>query len=132
MSDLVPETKVHEVVPLIFVADISRSVAFYRDQLGFVIEAAWEPGGKLAWCRLERGGSAIMLQQATEEDEPAAGRGHGVGFFFLCDDADAMHAEVTALGLSLDPPKSAFYGMKQFFLTDPDGYKLCFQHVEGK
>ena len=26
-----------------------------------------------------------------------------------------------------NPPKVAWYGMKQLYLTDPDGYGLCFQ-----
>jgi hypothetical protein len=26
-----------------------------------------------------------------------------------------------------DPPKVAPYGMKQLYVTDPDGYILCFQ-----
>ncbi len=84
---------VHDLVPLLFVEDIERSLAFYRDQLGFSIAEKWEPEGKIAWCRLVRGGATLMLQQACEEDGPAAGCGRGIGFFFLCDDADAVHIE---------------------------------------
>jgi glyoxylase I family protein len=118
---------VQDVVPLLFVEDIERSLAFYRDQLGFAIADKWEPQGKIAWCRLVRGGAALMLQQACDEDGPAAGRGRGVGFFFQCDNADAIHIELCASGLLLDPPTTAFYGMKQLFFKDPDGYELCFQ-----
>ena len=69
---------------------------------------------------------ALMLQQTTEEDEPAEGRGRGVAFFFICDDADAIHAELSGRGLHPAPPQVAFYGMKQVFLKDPDGHELCF------
>jgi hypothetical protein len=31
------------------------------------------------------------------------------------------------MGLKLDPPKMAWYGMKQLYLTDPDGFGICFQ-----
>lgn len=118
---------VQDLVPLLFVEDIERSLAFYRDQLGFHMTEKWEPDGKIAWCRLVRDGTALMLQQSCEEDGPAAGRGRGVGFFFLCDDADAIHIELCANRLLLDPPTVAFYGMKQLFFKDPDGYELCFQ-----
>jgi lactoylglutathione lyase len=118
---------VRELVPLLAVEDINRSVIFYESKLGFSIAMKWEPEGKLEWCRLERDGSAVMLQQACEEDGPAVGRGRGVGFFFNCDDVDAMHAELVANGLNVDPPKLAFYGLNQLFVTDPDGYELCFQ-----
>jgi uncharacterized glyoxalase superfamily protein PhnB len=120
---------VAELVPLLFVDDAARSAAFYRDTLGFEMTGSWEPGGKLTWCRMRRGGAVLMLQQAClEEDGPAEGRGRGVEFFFTCDDADAVYAELTANGLKLHKPTVAFYGMKQLFLKDPDGYHLCFQN----
>lgn len=128
MSTSQTVNSIHELVPLLFVADIARSLRFYRESLGFELVDAWEPGGKLAWCRVQRGGAAVMLQQATEEDEPATGRGHGVGFFFHCDDADAEYARFCASGLEPDPPAIAFFGMKQLFVKDPDGYQLCFQN----
>ena len=118
---------VRELVPLLFVQDIERSMDFYRDGLGFEVASKWEPGGKLAWCRLQRDGSAVMLQQACEEDGPAEGRGRGIGFFFICDDAGTIHAELSGRGVHLAPPQVAFYGMKQVFVKDPDGYELCFE-----
>jgi uncharacterized glyoxalase superfamily protein PhnB len=118
---------IQDLIPLLFVEDMDGSLAFYRDQLGFDVAEKWEPEGKIAWCRLVRGGATLMLQEACEEDGPAAGRGRGVGFFFHCDDADTVHIELCAKGLLLDPPTTAFYGMKQLFFKDPDGYELCFQ-----
>jgi glyoxylase I family protein len=29
--------------------------------------------------------------------------------------------------VQVDPPKVAWYGMKQLSLTDPDGFGICFQ-----
>ena len=123
---------IQELVPLLFVDDIGRSVAFYRARLGFELTRSWEPGGRLSWCRLDRGGAAVMLQQAIAgEDGPAEGRGRGVGFFLLCDDADAMHTDFVSRGLTVAPPQAAFYGMNQVFVKDPDGYELCFQSAIG-
>lgn len=118
---------IRELVPLLFVQDIERSMAFYRDSLGFAVAGKWEPEGQLAWCRLQRDGSAVMLQQADEEDGPAAGRGRGIGFFFICDDVADIHAELSGRGLQLVSPEVAFYGMQQVFVADPDGYELCFE-----
>ena len=117
-----------ELVPLMFVQDITRALAFYQ-QLGFGITASWEPDGKRSWCRLERGSAAIMLQQAEEEDGPPEGRGRGVEFFFNCDEADAVYADLVSHGIPVKPPVVAFYGMKQLFLKNPDGYQLCFQSL---
>lgn len=122
---------ISELVPLLYVDNVDDSVAFYRDQLGFRLAATWEPDGKLAWCRMEREGAAVMLQQACDEDGPADQRGRGVGFFFHCDDAAAFHRELAVRGLSVAPPELAFYGMTQVFVKDPDGYQLCFQSAEA-
>jgi len=129
MSTLERANTVHNLTPLISVADIEQSVAFYCDSLGFQLSDRWAPEGRLAWCRVERGGSAVMLQQACDEKATVTDRGRGVEFFFLCDDADALHAEFRARGLDVKPPKIAFYGMNQLFIKDPDGYELCFQNV---
>jgi len=118
---------VRQLVPLLFVQDIESSMGFYRDRLGFEVDGKWEPEGKLAWCRLQRDGSAVMLQQACDEDGPAEGRGRGICFFFICDDAGAIHTELSGRGVHLAPPQVAFYGMKQVFVKDPDGYELCFE-----
>ena len=122
-------TEVYELVPLLFVEDISQSAGFYTDLLGFEMKLKWEPEGKLSWCRLERGNSALMLQLASpEEDGTKAERSKGVGFFFRCEDAQAMYDELSSSGLQLKPPRVAFYGMNQLFIKDPDGYELCFQN----
>ena len=118
---------IREVVPLLFVQDIRRSVAFYQERLGFDLTQKWAPNGQLAWCRLERDGSALMLQLANDEDGPPTGRGRGVCFYFNCNDVQPMFDEFLSRGLQVKPPEAAFYGMNQVFVTDPDGYELCFQ-----
>jgi uncharacterized glyoxalase superfamily protein PhnB len=127
MSAASATATIRELVPLFFVEDILRSAAFYQERLGFELTQKWEPEGKLGWCRLARDGSAVMLQQANDEDGPAAGRGRGVCFYFNCDDVQAIYSEFTERGLALQPPAAAFYGLNQVFVTDPDGYELCFQ-----
>ena len=123
---------VQELWPLLFVADIERSLAFYRDQLGFSLVGNANSEGRTYWCRLQRGGASIMLQRAEAEDGPAEGRGRGVGFYFVCDDADAVYAELTGRGLKLDPPKTTYYGMRQVFVPEPDAYVICFEsRTEG-
>lgn len=120
---------IQELVPLLFVEDVYRSVEFYCDKLGFEFKEKWEPEGTLAWCRLVRGNTALMLQLACpDEDGTAAERCKGVGFFFRCDDAQAVYEEFSFRGLDLEPPRVAFYRMNQLFMKDPDGYSLCFQN----
>ena len=127
--DRTPATAVQTLVPLLVVEDIARSVEFYCEKLAFTMTANWEPEGKLQWCRLERDGAALMLQQACDEDGVPPGCGRGVHFYFTCLDANAEYSRLADCGVSLNPPNLAFYGMNQLYLKDPDGYELCFQNV---
>jgi predicted enzyme related to lactoylglutathione lyase len=125
----ITRTHIRQLWPLLMVQDIVRSVAFYRNQLGFDVAGRAELDGRLYWCRLERGGSSVMLQQ---EGSSAAPRGRGVELYFICDDAEAMYAELSERGLDLAPPTMADYGMKQLFVPEPDGYSVCFESPTEK
>ena len=133
MSTAPQTVTVNRLVPLLVVADINASVAFYVERLGFRVVHTWEPEGKLGWCHLERDAGALMFQQSCPgEDGPAEARGRDVWFYFNCDDVDAMYAELRSRGAEIAAPSVAFYGMKQAFVRDPDGYMLCFQSATSE
>jgi uncharacterized glyoxalase superfamily protein PhnB len=116
-----------QVWPLLAVGDVGRSLAFYRDALGFDLAGRAEADGRTFWCRLARDGVSIMLQQADREDGTPETWGRGVAIYFVCDDADALFEEFSGRGVALGKPVLADYGMKQFFVPDPDGYTICFE-----
>ena len=119
----------HSLAPLLFVEDMRRSLRFYREALGSTVKscdhADVEQSG---WCMLQRGGVAVMLQRITT-DRFDGKRGQGVELYIGCDDVDALHAEIVARGIDAKPPKTAYYGMRQLYVKDPDGYQLWFQHA---
>ncbi len=123
-----PNSNVRQLWPLLSVRDISRSVRFYCEQLGFKLAGDdGKSAGQMRWCRVERGGSSIMLQQFRQEADEGTAWGRGVEFYFICDDVDAMYAELSARGVELEAPSVAYYGMKQIFVPEPDGYGICFE-----
>jgi len=121
-------TTVRLLVPLCYVEDIGASVDFYTRVLDFRMTHSWEPDGRLTWCQVTRGGAAVMLQRMTPKDTFVEPRGDGVTFYFHCDDAMDVYERLVDRGIAVDPPIITFYGMKQVFVTDPDGYRLCFQN----
>ena len=129
MKAEVRTARIHEVCPLLAVSNIDRSVEFYTERLGFrVATEARDDANKLFWCRLERDGAALMLGTADDDEDGQPGeRGRGVCLYFICDEADAIHAEFTSRGLTLNAPAVAYYGMKQLFVPEPDGYLICFE-----
>jgi len=117
-----------EVVPFLRVADMSASIRFYVDGLNARIAARWEPEGELRWCRLELGGTSLMLQTfgpALRERAAANPLGLGVSLAFQCADAIALYHEVRSRGVDASEPMVG-NGLWNTSVTDPDGYVLEF------
>jgi catechol 2,3-dioxygenase-like lactoylglutathione lyase family enzyme len=119
---------------LLQVFDMPTSVRFYRDVLGLTVTSQSQPGDNFNWGWLKGKGVELMLNTAYEEDsrpatpDPARVAAHGdTCLFFGCKDLDGAYQHLRTHGLKVNPPKVAPYGMKQLYVTDPDGYGLCFQ-----
>lgn len=117
--------------PLIQVFDMDTSLRFYCDVLGFEIVGKAAGGG---WAWLRRSGAELMLNTAYDDDErpaepdPARLLGHqDTALFIGCPDVDAAYEDLRARGVDVSQPKVAWYGMKQMYLKDPDGFGICFQ-----
>src|SRR5262245_29228244 len=126
--------EVQGLAPLIQVFDMPTSIAFYRDKLGFTVAATSQPGDDCDWALLKLDGAELMLNTAYEKEhrpatpDPARIAAHeDTALFFGCRDVDGAYAHLQAMGVDAQPPKVAPYGMKQIYLTDPDGYVICFQ-----
>ena len=123
------------LTPLIQVFDMPKSVAFYRDILGFKVEMQSRPGEHFDWALLRMGDATLMLNTADESDErpsapdPKRQASHGdTALYFYCADLDEAYAYFTSKGVAPQKPVTRDYGMRQLNLADPDGYGLCFQH----
>jgi glyoxylase I family protein len=132
--------EVQGVCPYFEVYDMPVSIRFYRDKLGFeIVSTSPHRGGdkdRFHWCWLRLGTAEIMLNTAYEFDEERPPIGdylkeyshRGICLYLGCPDVDGAYAEFVAKGVDIDkPPKVAPYGMKQMYLRDPDGFRLCFQ-----
>ncbi len=124
-----PETlRLRKIAPSFTATDLQRSIAFYRDVLGFVIGEEWREDGALAGCEIHAGSVTFMLGQ----DDFAKGRDRqkGLGTRVWChtaQDLDRLAAEIKARGGSLDQePQDMPWGDRAFMITDPDGFKLTF------
>jgi lactoylglutathione lyase len=117
---------VKEVVPLLHVTSMDRSVLFYTDGLGFEIRLKWEPDGELRWCWLTLGGASLMLQTSAKALPPNAGEGMSLNF--QCDDTIALYHDYRSRGLDPSEPEVG-NGLWYTKLADPDGYKLYFHSL---
>lgn len=103
------------------VRDISASLAYYRDKLGF--DVAFEYGEPTFYAGVCSGKVALHLIAAGRTPRQP---GHGTVAIDV-DDVDALHADLTRRGAKvLKAPANYDYGLRDFDVADPDGNMLFF------
>jgi glyoxylase I family protein len=131
---------VRHLAPLFQVFDMPTSLRFYCDALGCeVVTTDGRPAPEADWVLLQLNGLQLMLNTAYERDrrpaapDPARIAAHeDASIYFACPDLDAAYAQLRAKGVNANEPRVAPYGMNQMYVTDPDGYVLCFQWRAGE
>lgn len=121
-----PESlRLRAITPNFTVNDMERSIAWYRDGLGFFVAERWEEGGELKGVMLKAGGCHLGLAQ----DDFGKGRDRpkGVGFRIWCEtlqDVDAIAARLRAFGGRLVEEPGDHWDTYSFTAEDPDGFKI--------
>lgn len=128
--------KITYLTPLIQVFNMPRSLAFYRDNLGFEVVMDSGDGDDSSWVWIKKDDSHLMLNDQYEPghvpEAPPAERvkwHDDTALFMGCEDIDGAYEYFASKGLRVEPPIVTSYGMKQLRQTDPDGYNICFQAV---
>jgi catechol 2,3-dioxygenase-like lactoylglutathione lyase family enzyme len=117
------------VATMLVVADLDRSVAFYRDRLGFAVR---EQHADLALFALGPMLLYLVTHSPPTPDKPGvtltctnANDRTAVNLVFRVADCRAAHAELARRGVAfLAPPQSPPWGGWRCFARDPDGYLL--------
>jgi catechol 2,3-dioxygenase-like lactoylglutathione lyase family enzyme len=121
-----PESlRLRSIVPSFTVNDIQRSVAWYRDGLGFYVAERWEESGRLQGVTLKAGACQLGLSQ----DDFSKGRDRvkGIGFRLWCEtaqDVDAIAKRLRAFGGNIVEEPGDRWDVYSFTAQDPDGFKI--------
>ena len=110
---------------MVFVSDMQRSVAFYRDVLGLPLKFQ-SPG----WTEFATEGTTLALHKAST---PAAGADPAVNPAGSCrlglhvPNLDALHEKLIANGVRcVMPPTLQDFGARLSIYADPDGLPISF------
>jgi len=121
-----PETlRLRSITPNYTVNDLQRSVAFYRDGLGFFLSERWEEGGELRGVMLKAGDCHLGLSQ--DDFSKGRDRPKGVGFRIWCEtyqDVDAIAERLKKFGGSIIEGPGEQWDTYGFNAEDPDGFKV--------
>ncbi len=107
---------------MIYTAELSRALAFYRDVLGFEVVDTY-PG---AYARLKsRGGGTTIALHVVEPGQVMNADTEGLRLYFEVRELDAFCADLQQKGVTLDQvPQDMPWGWRHAYLRDPDGHEL--------
>jgi uncharacterized glyoxalase superfamily protein PhnB len=114
--------------PVLHVTDVSASIRFYMDRLGFTNPWNYDEDGKPVAAQVERQGCALILSSQWPEKV-----GKGLVFISLDVDAhDAYIAALDALRVELEANgavvKDGSWGYRLLVVDDLDGNQLYFNY----
>lgn len=117
-------SKLRYVAPVFRVADLARSLSYYRDQLGFEVEFSHEgfyAGVLRDGCRLH-----LKCTDPIGRDQTEFEAAEHVDACFGVDDVQALASRFASAGVVFSVSlRSMPYG-REFYVKDPDGYVLGF------
>ena len=120
-----PESlRLRAVMPMLRASDLNRSLTWYRDILGFVVDQELHRDGKLVAVQLKAGKVRFLLEQDDEPDRPHP-RGDGIRLYCATrQDVNRLAAAIQERGGTLDEAPGEAHGGRDFAVTDPDGYLI--------
>lgn len=119
-----------EVVPLP-VADVERSLAFYRDAVGFHLDHDVSPGNGMRVVQLTPPGSACSVVFGVGLDDGSVPPGSVRNVHLVVDDVAAARAAVAERGVEVSDVVD-MGGVKYAFFADPDGNSWALQEITAR
>ena len=119
------------LTPNLIVADVERSIAFYRDVLGFTVQTTVPDASPYVFAILRSGSVEVFLNSpgpAFEEypvlkDRPIGGT---LTLFIHITGIQAAYESLKTRVNVVMPLEKKWYGPTEFACTDPDGYVITF------
>lgn len=117
---------IRQIVPLFFTTDIPRTLAYYKDKLGFECLGTWQDPPVYAIVARDR--HAIHFRCA---EPPPANPGKYsdelLDAYLYIEDADALCSEYAARGVEIFRPVADMpWKSREFVIKDCDGRLLAF------
>lgn len=124
-----PQSNIQAISPFFIVSKVARTIAFYRDQLGFETRFQ-QPNRDPFFAIIGREGAQIFVKSDKNVSPlPNASRHPFMKWdaYLYTPDPDALAAEFADRGVVLRTPlEDTEDGLRGFEIRDPDGYTLFF------
>lgn len=115
-----------ELVPL-YSTDVDRSMAFYRDLVGFTVDHDVHPGNGMRVVQLTPPGSACSVVIGVGISEPGAAPVKGI--HLVVDDVELARRTLVDNGVAVSAVSDMGGGVRYAFFSDPDGNSWALQEI---
>ena len=126
------QAEISGISPFFIVNNVTSSLSFYRDRLGFEITFQGPDPDDIFFGIVRRGGAQILLKDIGVAPVPNYTRDIKKGIarwdaFVSVPDPDALAAEFASRNVEFyEPLKDTHDGLRGFEVKDTDGYLLFF------
>jgi len=105
-------------VPILYSADVLRSLSYYTEVLGF--ESRWEWGNPPTFGGVSKNSVEIFFCEKGQGNP-------GTWFSVMIDNVDEFYETAQARGAKiLSLPENMEWGIREMLVEDPDGHKIRF------
>ncbi len=120
-----------KLTPNLVVFDVARSVAFYRDVLGFRLDATVPEAAPYVFASVQSGNVEIFLNapEPAYAEYPAfkdRAIGGTLTLFIEMVDIQGAYDSLKDRVRVVMPFEHKWYGVTEFAIADPDGYVITF------
>ena len=120
--------KFSKLTPNLVVDDVSRSLEFYVNNLGFTQSMTVPETAPFVFGAVVKDGIELFFGKEVAlpifQGKPIGGT---VYLYFEVENVDEFYGELKAKGVKIvSEPHTQFYGMREFMIADPDGWLLMF------
>jgi catechol 2,3-dioxygenase-like lactoylglutathione lyase family enzyme len=122
-----PPLRLARAIPIVFVADVRRAAAFYRDSLGFAVD--FLHGDPPFYGSVARDGAQLHLKfvHAPVITPGPQDVESFITVFVEVENVKALFAEYVAAGVTFAQRlQKEAWGGHDFIVRDPDGNMICF------
>jgi uncharacterized glyoxalase superfamily protein PhnB len=123
--------ELRKLTPNLIVSDVSRSLAFYRDVLGFSVEVTVPEAAPFVFASVQSGPVEIFLNapEPAAAEYPTIGNrpiGGTLTLFIEIVNIQPVYESLRSKVKVVMPIETKWYGTTEFAFEDPDGYVITF------
>lgn len=106
-------------------ADLEKSLRFWVEGLGLVVDKEMKHEDRLIGCMVHNENVCFWLNQSDGRQIKPENY-EGIRLYWAPDDIHATRERLKHLGFEVSEIEERDYGQTEFFVTDDDGHSHCF------